>query len=82
MGRNIPPNRKIIVEKWCYFPEVYQMTKVLEDGMENVNFRLRFLYVNLKILSKKFQSPSVLAQTRKDLPLDFLNIFKIIKDLH
>ena len=52
MGRNIPPNRKIVVEKWCYFPEVYQMTKVLEDGMENVNFPLRFSYVNLKILSK------------------------------
>ena len=26
---------KIVVEKWCYFPELYKMTKVREDGIEN-----------------------------------------------
>ena len=25
---------KIVVEKWCYLPEVYKMTKVQEDGIE------------------------------------------------
>ena len=52
-----PPTEKIVVEKWYYFPEVYKMTKVLEDGIENwekVHFPLRFLYVNLNIFSKNF----------------------------
>ena len=30
-----PPNRKNVVEKWCYFPELYKMTNVREDGIEN-----------------------------------------------
>ena len=30
-----PEAEKIVVEKWFYFPEVYKMTKVLEDGIEN-----------------------------------------------
>ena len=25
----------IVVEKWCYFPELYKMTKVREAGIEN-----------------------------------------------
>ena len=29
-----PRNRKNI-EKWCYFPELYKMAKVLEDRIEN-----------------------------------------------
>ena len=54
-----PPREteKIVVEKWCYFPELYKMTKVREDGIENgekVNFPLRFLYINFKIFYKNF----------------------------
>ena len=32
-----PPQKpkKIVVEKWSYFSEVYKMTKVLEDRREN-----------------------------------------------
>ena len=30
-----PETEKIVVEKWCYFPELYKMTKVREDGIEN-----------------------------------------------
>ena len=30
-----PETEKMVVEKWGYFPELYKMTKVLEDGMEN-----------------------------------------------
>ena len=26
---------KIVVEKWCYFPELYKMTEVREEGKEN-----------------------------------------------
>ena len=69
----------------CYFPEVYKMTKVREDGIENWKksiFPLRFLYVNFKIFSTNFNPQWFLAQTRKDLPLGFLNSFRIIKDLH
>ena len=29
-----PQQKKIVVEKWSYFPEVYKMTKVQEDGIE------------------------------------------------
>ena len=29
-----PETEKIVVEKWCYFPELYKMTKVREDGKE------------------------------------------------
>ena len=36
-GGEIPPpeTEKIVVEKWCYFPELYKMTEVREDGIEN-----------------------------------------------
>ena len=35
-GGSFPPKpKKIVVEKWCYFPELYKMTKVREDGIEN-----------------------------------------------
>ena len=50
-----PETEKIVVEKWCYFPEVYKMTKVLEDRRENglkINFPLTFSYVNFEIFSK------------------------------
>ena len=30
-----PETEKIVVEKWCYFPELYKMTKVQEDRIEN-----------------------------------------------
>ena len=30
-----PKPKKIVVEKWCYFPELYKMTKVREEGIEN-----------------------------------------------
>ena len=33
-GAPPPETEKIIVEKWCYFPELYKMTKVREDGIE------------------------------------------------
>ena len=28
------PETEKIVEKWCYFLELYKMTKVREDGIE------------------------------------------------
>ena len=59
------------------------MTQVLEDGRENgenINFPLRFLYVNLKVLSKISNFNWFFAQTRKDLPLGFLISIRIIKD--
>ena len=31
----LPPNLKNFVAKWCYFPVMYKMTKVLKDGIEN-----------------------------------------------
>ena len=34
-GAPPPETEKIVVEKWCYFPELYKMTKVREDGIEN-----------------------------------------------
>ena len=30
-----PETEKIVVEKWCYFPELYKMTKVTVDEIEN-----------------------------------------------
>ena len=49
-----PKPKKIAVEKWCYFLELYKMRKIQKDGMENdekVNFPLRLLYVNFKVFS-------------------------------
>ena len=37
-GGKLPPppeTEKIVVEKWCYFPELYKMTEVREEGIEN-----------------------------------------------
>ena len=53
-----PETEKIVVEKWRYFPELYKMTKVREDRIENgekLNFPLRFLYVKFKIFSTNFK---------------------------
>ena len=80
-----PETEKIVVEKWCYIPELCKMTEVREEWIENgskVNFPLKFLYVNFKIFSTNFNSYWFLAQTRKNLPLGFLNSFRIIKDFH
>ena len=33
-GEDPPETENIVVEKWCYFPEVYKMKKVQEDGIE------------------------------------------------
>ena len=59
-GGSFPPEtEKNVVEKWCYFPELYKMTEVREEGIENgykVNFPLRFVYVNFKIFSANFNS--------------------------
>ena len=80
-----PETEKIVVDKCCYFPELYQMTEVREEGIENgenVNFPLRFLYVNFKIFSTNFKSYWFVAQTRKNLQLSFLNSFRIIKDFY
>ena len=30
-----PETEKIVLEKCCYFPELYKMRKVREDGIEN-----------------------------------------------
>ena len=49
--RNYPQNQP---PKFWYVPEVYKMTKVLEDGIENGKksvLHLDFLYVNLKIFT-------------------------------
>ena len=49
---------KIVAEKSCYFPELYKMTKVREDGIEKgekVNFPLRFVYVKFKVFSTNFK---------------------------
>ena len=35
VGEAPPPETEKLVEKWCYFPELYKITKVLEDGIEN-----------------------------------------------
>ena len=78
-----PETEKIVGEKCCYFPELYKMRKVREDGIENglkVNFPLRF--VNYKIFSTNLNSYWFLAQTRKYLPICFLISFIIIKDFH
>ena len=73
-GEYPPETKKIVVEKWCYFPELYKTTKIQEDGIEKgeeVNFPLRFLYVTFKIFSTNFNLRWFLAQTRKNLPLGF-----------
>ena len=85
-GSSPPPETENIgVEKWCYFPELCKMTEVREEWIENgsnVNFPLRFLYVNFNIFSTNFNSYWFLAQKRKNLPLGFLNSIRIINDFH
>ena len=35
-GGELPPEtERIVVEEWCDFPELYKMTKVREDWIEN-----------------------------------------------
>ena len=80
-----PETEKIVVEKWSYFPELCKMAELREELIENGsqdNFPLRFLYVNFKIFSTNINSYWFFRQTRKCLPLGFLNSIRIIKDFH
>ena len=69
-------------QKFCYVPEVYKMTKVLEDGRKmekNSIFHWNFACVNFKIFSEISNLNWFFAQTRKNLPLGFLLSLTIIK---
>ena len=60
-GEDPPPPQtaKIVVEEWCPFPELYKMTKVLEDWIENrsrINFPLEIFVYKFKNFSKHFKS--------------------------
>ena len=51
-GEGISHETERIVAEMVFFPEVYKMTKVLEDGIENgenIRFPLSFYFVNLMI---------------------------------
>ena len=54
----LPPNRQIVVEKWCYFPELYKLTKVLEDRREHGKKSIFYSDFGMYILkfSQKFQT--------------------------
>ena len=45
-------------------------------------FSIEIFICKFQSFLNKFQSPLVLAQTRKELRLGFLNSFRIIKELH
>ena len=68
-----PETEKIVVEKWCYFSELYKMTQVLEDRRENG--KKSIFHFSQKISNLNW----FLAKTRKSLPLVFLISFRIIK---
>ena len=58
---------KVVVEKCRYFPELYKLTKVLEDrknGLQ-INFPLKFSCENSNIFLKNLNRNWFLAQTRK-----------------
>ena len=85
-GRRLPPPltpTKNVVEKWTYFPNLYNMTGPgrWDRKWKKVNFPLSF-YGPFKFFSTNFISYWFLAQTRKNVPLAFLKSFRIIKALH
>ena len=56
-GGDPPRNRKTVLQKSCYFRELYKMTKVLEGRIEkgkNQSF-LEIFEFKVKIFQKKFQ---------------------------
>ena len=66
-GGELPPppeTEKIVVEKWCYFPELYKMTKVREDGIENgkSQFSIEIFICKFQNFLNKFQSRLVFSQ--------------------
>ena len=84
-GGNFPtPKLKFFCRKWSFPRAVphYRGTGTRDRKMEKRHFPLRFLYVNFKRFSTNFNSYWFLAETHKNLPLGFLNSFRIIKDFH
>ena len=83
MGVRSRETEKIVVEKRCYFPELYKMAKVVEDRIEmgKNHFFIEIFICKFKNFLKKFKSWLVLAQKHKILPLGFLISLRIIKDL-
>ena len=59
------------------------MTKVRKDEIENEKSQISIEIFVCKFINflRKFQSALGFSQKRKDLPLSFLNSFRIIKDL-
>ena len=79
-GGSFPPSEteRIVVEKLCYFPELCKMTEVRVEWIENgsnVNFPLRFLYVNFKIFSINFNS-YVLSPNAQRIAARILKFYK------
>ena len=75
VGSTPARNRKIVVEKWCYFQELYKLTKCMQDGIESwKNSPLSveiFVLCKLKDFLKKSYLHWILAPTRKSLRLGF-----------
>ena len=67
----IPPNRKIVVEKWCYFPQLYKMTDFIDKRFKKVKkgkFPLRFSSENSKFFLEN-------VSKREKFTASFLNFF-------
>ena len=72
-----PPETEKIVEKWCYFPELYKMTKVRKDEIENEKsqFFIEIFICKFQIFLNKFQSPMVFNQNAQKFAARFLKFF-------
>ena len=79
-GKPLPPppeTEKIVVEKCCYFPELYKMTKVREYGIENgkSQFSIEILICKFQKFLNKVQSPLVFSQNAQKFAARFLKFF-------
>ena len=73
--RKILRNQKNCCRKIVFFPQLYNMTKILKDRIENgqkINCSLRFFLCKFQIFSKISNILLFFAQTRKDFAAPFL----------
>ena len=75
-GGKLPPET-IVGEKWFYFPDLYQMTKVREGGIENGKGQISIgiFICKFQDFLNKFQSALIFSPNAQNFAARFLNLF-------
>ena len=72
-----PETKKIVVEKWCYFPDLYNMTGPWRWDRKwiKIQFSIEIFICKFQNLLIKFQSPLVFSRNAQKFAARFLKFY-------